>query len=102
MKSFDPVAVLHCGDIGSLQILELLGQWPTHYVCGNVDSRLTGLEAAILQAVGIYHHEFGDITIEDLRIPLLHSHIPQTLDKAIEAGSTMSSVTGIPTKQNIT
>ena len=86
LKSFDPVAVLHCGDIGSLQIPELLGQWPTHYVCGNVDSRLKGLEAAILQAGGIYHHEFGDITIEDLRIALLHSHIPQTLDKAIQGG----------------
>ena len=29
--------VLHCGDIGSLEIVPLFDRWTTHFVFGNVD-----------------------------------------------------------------
>ncbi len=80
------MAVLHCGDIGSPDIPPLLANWPTHYVCGNVDSQHDQLESAIIQAGGIYHHQFGDITFGEFRIALLHSHISRSLENAISSG----------------
>lgn len=85
IESFNPIAVLHCGDIGSAEIPNLFARWPTHYVIGNVDSTTTKLETAIKKAGGIYHHNFGDITMHGKRIALLHSHLPNVLEFTIES-----------------
>ena len=85
IESFTPAAVLHCGDIGSAEIPNLLANWPTHYVIGNVDSKTTELETAIEKAGGIYHQDFGDITIHGKRIALLHSHLSGVLESTIES-----------------
>ncbi len=85
IESFNPVAILHCGDIGSTEIPGLFSKWPTHYVIGNVDSNTIELETAIKKAGGIYHQNFGDITIHDKRIALLHSHLSNVLESTIES-----------------
>ena len=37
LESLEVDAVLHCGDIGSMAVVELFAAWPTHFVFGNCD-----------------------------------------------------------------
>ena len=37
LSSLDVNLVLHCGDVGNAELLELFDQWPLHVVRGNVD-----------------------------------------------------------------
>jgi putative phosphoesterase len=44
-----PEVLLHCGDVGSLSILALFSEFPTHFVLGNVDRDVEEISAAIRQ-----------------------------------------------------
>src|SRR3954453_9841190 len=50
LESLDVEAVLHCGDIGSVDIPKLFAAWPAHFVFGNCDSDTDELRGAIEQA----------------------------------------------------
>jgi uncharacterized protein len=73
-ESLDVDRVLHCGDIGSEEVVELFAPWPTDFVFGNCDVDQRPLRAAIEQAGKNCHGEFGDLTLEGVRIALIHSH----------------------------
>lgn len=73
LESLDVEAVLHCGDIGSAEIVPLFAPWPTHFVFGNVDYDPTELTLAIRKAKQTCHDRFGDLTLAGVRIALLHS-----------------------------
>lgn len=73
LESFEPAAVLHCGDIGSPEIVPLFHRWPTHFVFGNVDYDEASLRAAIADAGQTCHERFGEIQLGGVRIALLHS-----------------------------
>ncbi len=66
--------VLHCGDIGSTQIVELFSYCETHFVFGNVDHNESELRDAIESAGHVCHDRFGDLTWADKRIALLHGN----------------------------
>lgn len=66
-------AVIHCGDIGSVEIVPLFGEWPTHFVFGNVDGNEQQLHAAIAEAGQTCHGRFGSLELEGRRIAFLHS-----------------------------
>ena len=66
--------VLHCSDIGSPDVVALFGAWPAHFVFGNCDADRAALETAIARIGGQCHGEFGDLTLDGVRIALLHSH----------------------------
>jgi putative phosphoesterase len=74
LEPFKPTAVLHCGDIGSVEIVSLFAAWPMHFVFGNCDYGQTAreLRAAIEQAGQTCHGEFGQIELAGVRIALLH------------------------------
>ena len=84
--SLDVEAVLHCGDIGSIEIVQLLHKWPTHFVFGNTDTDLDELAAAIAQAGQTCHGQFGDLELEGVRIALLHSHDGRRFRQTINSG----------------
>lgn len=65
--------VLHCGDIGSPEIVPLFADWPTHFVFGNVDRRTRELREAIERAGQTCHGRFGSFDLEGCKIALLHS-----------------------------
>ena len=46
-ESLEVETVLHCGDIGSMAVVELFARWPTHFVFGNCDEDLDAFAAAI-------------------------------------------------------
>jgi putative phosphoesterase len=87
LESLAPEVVLHCGDIGSPEIVDLLRPWPTHYVFGNCDQDEDWLRRAILAAGQTCHGRFGDITLADRRIALLHSDDARRFRETIHSGT---------------
>ena len=47
LESLDVDLVIHCGDIGSPEVVALFSDWPTHFVFGNVDLETQRLRSAI-------------------------------------------------------
>lgn len=78
--------VIHCGDIGSPEIVELFRGWPTHFVLGNVDSDARSLRAAVERIQGSFHERFGSLDAEGKRIAFLHGDDEQLLSETIAGG----------------
>jgi uncharacterized protein len=86
LESLDVETVLHCGDIGTPEIVELFSAWPTHFVFGNCDGNRDALRAAITAAGQHCHDEFGDLELAGVRVALLHSHDREQFRTAIQSG----------------
>ncbi len=86
LESLKVAAVLHCGDIGSPDIVPLFAPWPTHFVFGNVDHDHRELRAAIRLAGQTCHGRFGEIELAGVQISLLHGDDSAALREAITGG----------------
>jgi putative phosphoesterase len=86
LESLAVEQVLHCGDIGSPDIVELFEPWPTHYVLGNVDDDAAELADAVRAAGGTFHGRFGSIELGGARIALLHGDDTRLLLRTIADG----------------
>jgi putative phosphoesterase len=86
LESLKVERVLHCGDIGSTEIVSLFAAWPTHFVFGNVDYDRASLKAAVAVAGQTWHDRFGVVEYEGRRIALLHGDDTRRLDETIECG----------------
>lgn len=85
-ESLDVEVVLHCGDVGSAEVVEQFAAWPTHFVLGNCDWHPQELEAAIRKAGQTFHGQFGELEIDGVRIALLHSHDRRRFLHSIDSG----------------
>jgi putative phosphoesterase len=72
LESLEVDVVLHCGDVGSAAVVRLFKPWPTHFVLGNVDNAAT-IRRAVREAGQTFHNRYGELTLEDKKIALLHS-----------------------------
>ncbi len=86
LESCDVQSVIHCGDIGSGDIVSLFHRWPTHFVFGNVDVPAAPLRVAIKRAGQSCHERFGTIELAGRRIAFLHGDDAAMLDNAIRDG----------------
>jgi putative phosphoesterase len=86
LESLEVDAVLHCGDIGSMAVVELFAKWPTHFVFGNCDENTGAFAAAIERAGQTCHGMFGDLEFDGLKVALLHSHERNRFRDAIDGG----------------
>jgi putative phosphoesterase len=86
LESLEVDTVLHCGDIGSTEIVNLFAAWPTHFVFGNCDYNTDELAAAIRKAGQTCHGLFGDLEFDGVRVALLHSHERRRFREAIDSG----------------
>lgn len=86
LKSLDVDVLLHCGDIGSEEIVKVFASWPTHYVLGNCDFDSEPLQKAIEMAGKSFHGEFGALESAGIKIALLHSHDADRFRKTIASG----------------
>jgi uncharacterized protein len=86
LESLEVDMVLHCGDIGTLAVVELFAAWPAHFVFGNCDTDTQKLAAAIRKTGQTCHGLFGDFTLEGVRIALLHSHDGRKFRETIQSG----------------
>ena len=85
-ESLEVDRVIHCGDIGSPDVVELFAKWPTDYVFGNCDSDQKPLRAAIERAGQTCHGEFGEFELEGVSFALIHSHEPRRFAAAVGSG----------------
>jgi putative phosphoesterase len=86
LESLEVEAVLHCGDIGSIAVVELFAAWPTHFVFGNCDENTGPFAAAIEQAGQTCHGLFGELEFDGVQVALLHSHERNRFRDAIDSG----------------
>jgi uncharacterized protein len=85
-ESLEVDAVLHCGDIGSIDTVELFAGWPTHFVFGNCDENTAAFAAAIKRAGQTCHGLFGELDFDGVKVALLHSHERGRFREAIDSG----------------
>ncbi len=86
LESLEVDQVLHCGDIGSMAVVELFAQWPTHFVFGNCDERMATFAEEIKAAGQTCHGLFGELEFDGVRVALLHSHERYRFREAISSG----------------
>lgn len=85
-ESLEIDAVLHCGDIGSMAVVELFAAWPAHFVFGNCDEDTAAFARAIEKAGQSCHGLFGDLEFDGVPVALLHSHERRRFRHAIDGG----------------
>jgi uncharacterized protein len=86
LESLEVQLVLHCGDIGSVEIVPLFHSWPTHFVFGNVDYDVGELRAAIRHAGQHCHERFGSLDVAGKRLAFLHGDETQLLRQTAASG----------------
>ncbi|MFN0056332.1 MAG: metallophosphoesterase family protein [Planctomycetales bacterium] len=86
ISSHGAQVVLHCGDIGSTDIVPLFAEWPTHFVFGNVDYDTAELSQAIHEAGQTCHDRFGTLQLEGTEIAFLHSDDQSRFQATIDSG----------------
>ncbi|MEX0936342.1 MAG: YfcE family phosphodiesterase [Pirellulales bacterium] len=85
LKSLDVERLLHCGDIGTAQIVDMLAAWPTDFVLGNVDDEAE-LRPAMVHPGHHLHGRFASLEIEGKRIAVLHGDYSKKLRETAESG----------------
>lgn len=83
LASFEVEWVIHCGDIGSTEVVELLREWPVDYVLGNVDGTGREFERVIAAAGGTLHGQFAALNLAERHIAVLHGHDTRRLHETI-------------------
>lgn len=86
MESLEVELVIHCGDIGSTEIVRMFSTWPTHFVFGNVDHDEALLRRAITRSGQTCHERFGTLEVGGVRIAFLHGDDWQRLEETIASG----------------
>lgn len=86
LESLEVDVILHCGDVGSAEVIQALSRWPAHFVRGNCDAGLEQELAAACTESSIWHHSFADLRFGDLRIALLHGDDESRKQQAISSG----------------
>jgi putative phosphoesterase len=83
LESLSVTEVIHCGDIGSSEIVALFAAWPTHFVFGNVDYDREGLKNEIVRAGQTCCGQVGSLCRENHEIAFLHGDDACRLTKTI-------------------
>src|SRR5580698_10194081 len=72
LESCEVELVIHCGDIGSAEVVRAFDRWPTHFAFGNTDDDLPTLRAATKAGGQACHERKGELQLEKRRIAFLH------------------------------
>lgn len=86
LESLEVERVVHCGDIGTAEVVELFAPWPTDFVFGNCDYQREALATAIEAAGKTCHGAFGELTAAGRQIALLHSDDQRKFEQTIQSG----------------
>ncbi len=88
MREFKVIRVLHCGDIGTREIINILSEFETDYVFGNCDSMLTmTLTDHIEQKGGTLHGWFGHVELDGKKIAFLHGYDENRIQQELFSGN---------------
>jgi hypothetical protein len=87
LEPFEPLCLIHCGDIGSPAIPSLFKGFQAHYVLGNVDHYdEPSLAAAILKEGQKFAGRFGELALRGKKIAWLHGDDERLLKQTIACG----------------
>lgn len=86
LESCDVELAIHCGDIGSPDVVRLLDPIPTHFVFGNVDQDLPALRAAMRAGGHTCHERQGELNLAGRRIAFLHGDDSRLLSQLVTGG----------------
>ncbi len=84
-ETFGVERILHCGDIGSADVVRLFVDRATDFVLGNVDSR-DFLAEVIDESGGTFHDRFGTVELAQRQIAFLHGDDGARLQETIDGG----------------
>jgi putative phosphoesterase len=76
--------LIHCGDIGSAEVVSLFSAWPAHFVLGNTDPG-NGLEKSIVEAGQTFHRRFGQLELDGCKVAFLHGDNAKLLRETIDS-----------------
>jgi len=80
-EAFSIDQLIHCGDIGSTEVVKILTKWPSHWVFGNVDSDRETLSADIVAHGGLCYGDQAEFKLEGFRIGVTHGHLTTVLNE---------------------
>ena len=78
--------ILHCGDIGTPEVVRLFGEIPTAFVFGNCDPKTETLRKAIQTSGQTCCDWFGELELSGKRIFFLHGHQWSRFEAEIHGG----------------
>jgi hypothetical protein len=86
LESLGVDEVIHCGDVGSSDVIRCFQRWPFHYVLGNVDGDGRDLVEGELHGNATCHGRFGELEREAKRIAFLHGDDGRRLQETVASG----------------
>lgn len=86
LEALEVERILHCGDIGSGDVIEVLRGWPVDYVLGNVDSHEAELAHAARALGHTMHGAIARLEILGRRVAVLHGDDTRLLRESIASG----------------
>ncbi|MDR1959611.1 MAG: YfcE family phosphodiesterase [Planctomycetaceae bacterium] len=86
-KKFHVSQIIHCGDIGTAEVVRLFTEIPTDFVFGNCDTMRETLKQVILESGQKCHGDFGSLTREGKKIAFLHGHQQRRFQTELESGN---------------
>ena len=75
--------VIHCGDIGGVEIVRIFEGIETHFVYGNMDGEDESLRRAIEETGNTFHDWLGKIERCGKKICFMHGHQNETFEAAL-------------------
>lgn len=86
LEALQPDLIVHCGDIGSTEVIACFDRWPTHFVFGNTDYNESDLTQGIEIAGQHCHERFGTLEVQGKQIAFLHSDDRRLFQQTIDSG----------------
>lgn len=86
LQALEVELVLHCGDIGSPDVVRQFAGLPTHFVFGNCDYHREQIREAIAEEGQTCHQDFGELELAGVKLALLHSDDRPRFRQAISSG----------------
>lgn len=84
-QALEAEVVIHCGDIGTAEVMALFAEWPSHFVYGNCDERRHVLAAAAADGQH-WHGAVGRIELAGRCIAFLHGDDSRARQDLIVSG----------------
>lgn len=85
LESLEVSQVMHCGDVGTAEVVGMFSPWPTHFVLGNVDHAVA-IEAAVCHFQQTFHGRFASLELEGRLVAVLHGDDRRRLRETIADG----------------
>lgn len=82
MQDLGVVQVIHCGDIGSPEIVPLFEPFAAHFVLGNCDNGIT-VPLAVEAARQTCHGQLGQLELEGRKVAFLHGDSPMAIEQLL-------------------